>query len=336
VRRAARARWRDARGQATAFVLSLLFLLILFVAVVATVGQAVNRRIALQIVADAGAYSGATVMAAGMNQLAYWNRQIQRSWALVALTSNWLPPFIPFTFGGCVAGNTAVASYAAVQAAYAGAYVRMSGEVNNRAARVSAMNAADLFPGERLGYAESDASPEVLIPLPGRIPGPVPIATLPVRRGTRPIIGRHAWAPETPWDFLPVHLLTFLPFYPPPYRPGITPWPCYVEGTILPPQFSTVSFWSQSPWWRLQRIGRPYYFIWRVESPPARALMFDRFFGPNAIPAMKAVAVAQPVGGDIQQGRSEYRVQMVPVSRVSLGGFIFDNLYDRRIRRVTH
>ena len=39
--------------------------MLMFVAVVANVGQAVNRRIALQIVADAGAYTGASIMGTG-------------------------------------------------------------------------------------------------------------------------------------------------------------------------------------------------------------------------------------------------------------------------------
>ena len=63
-------------------VVVLLWVLILFVALVANVGQAVNRRIALQVVADSGAYSGASKMAEGMNHIAYANGVIQDFYGL--------------------------------------------------------------------------------------------------------------------------------------------------------------------------------------------------------------------------------------------------------------
>src|SRR5688572_22759520 len=81
------------RGQSTALVTSLLFVMLLFVAVVANVGQAVNRRIALQIVADTGAYTGASVMATGLNQLAFWNSALQYTWALFTIPTS--PVYYP-------------------------------------------------------------------------------------------------------------------------------------------------------------------------------------------------------------------------------------------------
>ena len=42
----------------------------MFVGTMVNVGQAINRRMALQIAADAGAWTGATNMAIGMNALA--------------------------------------------------------------------------------------------------------------------------------------------------------------------------------------------------------------------------------------------------------------------------
>ena len=61
--------WRSDRGQSTAMIIVMLNVFILFVALVANVGQAVNRRVALQVVADAGAYTGATKMAEGLNYM---------------------------------------------------------------------------------------------------------------------------------------------------------------------------------------------------------------------------------------------------------------------------
>ncbi|MBI1874756.1 MAG: Tad domain-containing protein [Acidobacteria bacterium] len=69
---------RGQSGQSTAMVVTMLFLLMLFVGVVVDVGQAVNRRIALQIVADTGAYTGASVMAVGLNQIAYFGVRLRR------------------------------------------------------------------------------------------------------------------------------------------------------------------------------------------------------------------------------------------------------------------
>src|SRR5580704_10285316 len=83
------------RGQSTAFVASMLFVMMLFVAVVANVGQAVNRRIALQIVADAGAYTGASIMATGLNQLAFWNAALQYTWAIFTLPPTVILPAAP-------------------------------------------------------------------------------------------------------------------------------------------------------------------------------------------------------------------------------------------------
>ena len=64
-----------------------------------------------------------------------------------------------------------------------------------------------------------------------------------------------------------------------------------------------------------------------TEQRPTRALFFDRFFGPNTVPAMTAVAVAKAVGGNVHEGRSRYRAKMIPVSRYSVTrGLISDSL----------
>ena len=60
-----RARYRSQRGQSTALVITMLMVFVIFTSMVVNVGQAVNRRIALQMVADAGAFTGGTRMAEG-------------------------------------------------------------------------------------------------------------------------------------------------------------------------------------------------------------------------------------------------------------------------------
>ena len=54
--------------------------LTMFVALVVNVGQMVNRRVALQLVADAGAWTGATVQAVQLNHYAFWSRQVQNAY----------------------------------------------------------------------------------------------------------------------------------------------------------------------------------------------------------------------------------------------------------------
>lgn len=319
--------WRDERGQTTALAFGMLMTLVLFVAVVVNVGQAVNRRVALQIVADAGAYTGANVMAVGMNHVAYWNRQVQRMWGNVAQVSGGLIG-LPWTFGGCISGWAAVGSYYGASAGLAGSIASFTTTPRGWAERVSTVNALDLFPGEVLSFAESDLSQEVLA-RPGR--PPFPAMFLPVSQGAEPKNDAHPWAIETPFDIVPVLIDG------PDYKSGSVTWSCWVEGTIFPPVFSSVTF-VRTPWVKLNRIPglHPYRFVWRVQAPAARALMFDRFFGPFTIPSMKAVAVARPVGGHIEQGKSEYRVKMEPYRTINPTGLIYDSRYDRFVRPVLH
>ena len=314
------ARWRCARGQTVALVLPMLFTLVLFVAVVANVGQAVNRRIALQLVADAGAYTGGSAMATGMNHLAYWNRQIQRMYVFVSDIS------FRFNFSGCISGYAATGLYYSASSIFQGTNVRFGGLARSEATRVSNYNLADLFPGET-GFQFRESDPAVGIPRT-RVPG-VLVGLTPVPHRARPNRRRHEWARETFYDSIPAAGIWGVPRY----RGGSRSWTCWVEGTFFPPVFSTVRFFV-TPWWRLLRLpGLPYMFVWEVVAPPTKALMFDDFFGPNAIPEMKAVAVSHPVGGHLEGGLSRYVNRFVPVGRLN-GGSIFDPLFGTR--RVTH
>ena len=96
-------------GQAFVFVLTILFALLLLVATSVNIGQAVNRRILLQVVADAGAFTGATEMARGMNTIAEQNGRIQRAWATMVQATRFyeLPP--------CGPNDQAVGAYGRAQ-----------------------------------------------------------------------------------------------------------------------------------------------------------------------------------------------------------------------------
>lgn len=315
-------RWRSERGQSTALVASMLFVMVLFVGLVVDVGQAVNRRIALQVVADAGAYTGASVMAVGMNQLAVWNRAMQYAWVL--FTSPPSPMYTAFELHetSCNAADVAEGIYGGAM----GILDRIFWAENmgyamlarSEAESVSEANAADLFPSERLQYAEFNTDPQVQaghwvggggLWLPGWVGGFFWAFREPFTTGT-----------ERVPDGTPVRALNI---------PGIL-------GMLLVPAQSHNWYTCQDAfpmrlefrvkeypvWYRRSRYvdpttGNPASsFVWVVTAPPTRALMFDSWLGAmgGSIPAMQAVAVAKPVGGDIEAGRDEYATKMIPVA----------------------
>jgi hypothetical protein len=97
-------------------------------------------------------------------------------------------------------------------------------------------------------------------------------------------------------------------------------------------------------------------FVWVVTAPATKGFMFDRWFGGNIIPEMKAVAVAKPIGGEIEAGENKYVAKFMPVATIMAGnraigallppfiqswlggqvGLVPDSGYDRRARIVTH
>ena len=86
--------------------------------------------------------------------------------------------------------------------------------------------------------------------------------------------------------------------------------------------------------WYRKDPERVDYFVWIVTAPAARPLLLDFIFGEEAIPEMRAMAVAKPVGGSIEEGRSTYVAKMMPVSSVGVG-WVFDSALNRPLR-VTH
>lgn len=320
-------------------VITMLWVLVFFVAVVANVGQAVNRRIALQMVADAGAYTGGSVMATGMNQLAYWNREIQRMWAYVSLVS------LGFNAGECASNYTAIGLYSAAQLAFVSTQLNFGQQIQTRPRAVSLFNLLDLFPGEdpnTFDFANEDYAPDANLMNPYLIGqlcggglGCFLVPTGPIDDGTAPELSNPLWTNETPFDYL----IPDPPFSFNDSSSGTDTWECYDP----PFEVETVQFAHPIAWWKLERAGPPVAFTWRVQAPATPALMFDSIIGPNAIPEMKAVAVAKPVGdgsdrGDISRGDIGYRVKMVPASDVMLGGAIIDPYYKGPggIRQVTH
>ena len=302
---------RGERGQSTPLVMSVLFALTLFTAVVVDVGQAVNRRIALQIVADTGAFTGASSMAVGLNNIAYWNGLIQKFWAPVTwVTFNFTATPVPCGVTDAVAEGYDIAH------TILGAFIKTVNygyvaKPNEEATRVSNYNAADLFPGEQLTYAEYDMfNPEVPIWPKRTMPPLYPIEEVP--------------------DFSPNYAakLFGIPLSGP--ARSFTVWECTTVPPDLPVRVHRFDKWYQ------KSTDDVKYFVWIVKAPPTKAILFNDFFTAlglgDAIPEMTAVAAAKPVGGSIEEADSSYVAKMVPMSKVmpSLGPIA--GIYDTVVR----
>ena len=322
-------------GQTTALVCAMLFTLTIFVALVVNVGQMVNRRVALQVIADTGAWTGATVQAAQLNHYAYWSRLTQNAYKHASGVS------LGFKKSECWSGWAAAGMFYYAWTGMGRAVVNFTDKAYNEALNQSLFNIDDLFPGERANFGFSTvAGPEdgtVFAPANGNI------LPMPLRNGDKLYTGDHAWRNETSLQ-LPIEFGTKItenfPWTVSKAGSGVESWSC---ATIIPPMVSTV-YMAGPPGFKLVTFGQPYIFVWRVkESRPTRALFFDSFLGPNAVPPMTAVAVAKAVGGDVHKGRSRYRAKMVPVSRYSLsGGFLqdplarTDRLLPGKTRQIVH
>ncbi len=323
-------RWRSERGQSTAMVIVMLWVLVLFVALVANVGQAVNRRVALQVVADSGAYTGATKMAEGMNYIAYANGTMQDYWALA--TDAWAV--------NTLALDTC-SGFDVIHGVYEGLYQAMNipvqiidgygplgyggwlagGLVFNEAKRVSDYNAQDLFPHETLSYREhsplggSALEEGIITPQRDMLRlvdlDEVPDGTDPnTKYPAVPPLGKGSTTSHT--------------------QPCLTV--CGIVPCVLP------ETWDFDVWYK-KSSSDVRYFVWIVEAPASRVMIFDAFFGPNAMPKMTAAAAARPVGGDIEKGLPKYVAQMVPMKRVmQSGGYIRDDKSPSLggMRQVTH
>jgi hypothetical protein len=306
---------RSEAGQTTALVCAMLFTLTMFVALVANVGQMVNRRVALQVIADAGAWSGATAQAVQLNHYAYWSRLVQNAYKHASAVS------LGFRASECWSGVAAAGMFYYAQSGMLRAMANFQGKAYDQALSHSRFNIDDLFPGEFNNFDFSTmAAPE-----DGAVfaPGRGNIFPFPLRRGDRLHTGDHAWSNETITQLpieLSVKITGNLPWAVSKAGSGSENWQC---ATLLPPTSFRIYMVGPAGY-KLQKLGQPYIFVWRVkEKRPTRALFFD--FGPNTVPAMTAVAVAKAVGGDVHRGRSRYRAKMVPVSRYGLtAGIIRD------------
>ncbi|HYB44185.1 MAG TPA: Tad domain-containing protein [Candidatus Methylomirabilis sp.] len=286
--------WRSQRGQTTAMIIVMLWVFVLIVGMVANVGQAVNRRIALQTVADTGAFTGATVMAEGLNYIAFANWWIQNIWSF--MTWAFWAVFI-LSGADCDSPNSVISTYEGLRAPFAAGITTINTAYSiypyAEARRISAYNVDDLFPGEgdQFAYQEIDIPDVVCTDGPLCRDATALMSTEDVPDGTSP---EDAWVPSL-FDSVK--------------EKG--PIPCLQQVFLIKvPSARTYDF---NVWY--QRSGtNPRYFVWVVKAPATKAFMFDFFFGPNAIPEMTAVGVAKPVGGSIVKGQAQYVAKIVQAS----------------------
>jgi hypothetical protein len=321
-----RSRVRGHCGQSTAMVIVMLTVFMLFIALVANVGQAVNRRIALQVIADAGAYTGATKMAEGLNYIAWANGVIQDYWAFA--DDAWLAATIG-TVADCdtydsinstfnSASDAMTAMIDVINLTYGGVF-QPFGIVHGEAKRVSDYNAGDLFPGEKdaMSYAEYDFSTETGVIMPKR--NYLYMMDLSrVDDGTDP--------------------KTSYPALPPLGSGSKQSYSQLCLKTVGFFKVPIVKSWDWNVWWKKSDSDTK-YFVWIATAPASRLMIFDPFFGPNGMPQMKAAAAARPVGGSIVDAHPTYVAEMVPVKKVqTMSGYILDSMKAGfgGMRQVTH
>lgn len=291
--------WRGERGQVFAFVATILFGMFLFAAASINIGQAVTRRMLLQMTADAGAFTGATVMAQGLNTIAQQNLRIQRAWGTMAAAT------AAFTLPPCLSSDMGTAYYGVASGRLAymirtlnTAYGRRA---SDQAREITEYNAVDLFPSEKLVMGESHGSSGIRRQRPdGRL---VELEQVPTGTTVAPEVSSPA--------------------------PGFRQrsWSC-LSFPATEPRIGAFELW-----YRAKRSAMPIAFVWTVTAPATRARAFDTFFGPMAIPEMTAAAVARPVGGEIALGKSLYVAKMTPLRNVVAR--VYDSFFNRS-RTVSH
>jgi hypothetical protein len=292
-------------------VVTFLFVLILLVALVVNIGQLVNRRVGLQLVADGGAWTGATAMAVQLNAMARLNLEIQQNWvALTRATQGFsvqqIGPGLK-RYPVCSVSDAGVATYTSQRLILGLKFDAINAAVNKpleEAKYVSAFNARDLFPREELNYWQdrdgnaSDAS------------GPADPTIWPVEQ-----------VPDGTYTEVPGALTGALRF---------AAWECVAS----PPPHLEGRSARFVVWYRKKPASATQVYVFYAFLPFTRWLMYDSVFG--RMYNMEAVAGAKPVGGSIEKGDPSYVAKMVPVGdRVNSGHGVY-NSDAQRLMKVVH
>jgi Putative Flp pilus-assembly TadE/G-like len=292
-RRVTRRRLADETGQTTLFVLCSFFVFFMFFALVANVGQAVNRRVMLQMVADAGAFTGASAQATGLNTISEFNGIISTAWDVTQAL------MLYFTFQFCGVDDVITNIYKVIEGV-----MSVLIQVTNHAGAVWSIMQAEMV--TRINIAQMFPDGSVHSPLQSfgsLLSSPSSIGT-----GVSHIANmQKAW----PSLFSDLSLVRI-------EQETVTKnWICYTP----PFSLSSKSGSFNLPWKKKQsdEVTR---FYWWVTADPVDALVLPKKswmpFGFPQVPAMTAVALAKPVGGDVDGGNgSKYVAKMIPLSVIN-------------------
>lgn len=282
------------RGQSTPFFLCFLVLMTVMVGTMVNVGQAINRRMALQILADAGAWTGATNMAIGLNGLAEvndWRHDIEPVASIGVPAAGFVG--LDGVMKTIFEVGTTIINFVDM-----GIQIGYAKIPYDEAARVTFYNSHDLFPGERIEWFEGYRL-NWLSSGSDQVGDEVPFSK------SRPTV-----CTDQPFLDETFFLLPCLVDEEPIKNTVYYVVPCFPFG-YCPTSYTYVKWY--------EKTDEVISFVWVVRAPETRAI-FNPFdvFGDDAIPAMTAAAHAKPVGGTIEDGTDEYRVKMEPLTSAAM------------------
>jgi Putative Flp pilus-assembly TadE/G-like len=287
-----RERCRSERGQTTLFVLCSFMVFFMLFALVANVGQAVNRRVMLQMVADAGAFTGASAQATMLNTISEFNDIIDTAWDVAtAIMLYW-------TFQICGVDT-------AVQIAYKTIEMVMSImiRVSNHGGAAWALMEAEMVTRQNI----RDLFPDGSVHTPIQSFGSLLSSPSAAGMGASHIYNlNQAW----PTLFSGFQLVALK-------QETVTKnWICYTPPFSISSKTDTFNM----PWEKSEpdEVTR---FYWWVTADPVDALVLPKKpwmpFGFPQVPAMTAVALAKPIGGEIAPGDNDnYVARLIPLSTI--------------------
>jgi len=287
-----RSRLGDESGQTTFFVLCSFLTFFMFFALVANVGQAVNRRVLLQMVADTGAFSGASAQASALNTISELNQVIDTTWDVTQAL------MLYFTFQFCGVDTAITTAYKIIEGVMS-AMIRVTnhgGAVWSimEAEMVTRQNIRELFPPGDTVHTPLESFGSLL-----DSPGSAGLGASHIYNM------RQAW-PSLFSGFALVRLK----------QDSTTKnWICYTPPYSLTSRQDTFNL----PWEKEddEEVTR---FYWWVSADPVDALVLPKTasmpFGFPQVPAMTAVALAKPIGGDVEPDKrgAKYVARLIPLS----------------------
>jgi len=293
---------RDEKGQTTLFVLSSFMVFFMLFALVANVGQAVNRRVMLQMVADAGAFSGASAQASALNTISELNQVIDTSWDVTQAL------MLYFTFQFCGVDDAITTAYKIIEGV-----MSVMIRVTNHAGAVWSIMEAEMVTRANI----RDLFPDGSVHSPLESFGGLLSSPSSVGMGVSHIVNMQKAWPSLFSGFALVRV----------EQESVTKnWICYTPPFSLSSKSGTFNL----PWEKTddEEVTR---FYWWVTADPVDALVLPRKswmpFGFPQVPRMHAAALAKPVDGDVEPDKrgAKYVAKLIPLSTidavfVNLGG----------------